>query len=151
MLLVKMKTTTKAYLNSHVKNAVITVPTNFSDSHGKTTTHVATIAGHNALKIINQPTTAAIAYGFHRKVYSSHGKKSGLIFDLGGGTFDVSIVIVERGKFEVKAIGGDKHLGGKDFDNTMLKYRVQNFKRKYKKYMNTSTETFSRLRSECGR
>lgn len=151
MVLVKMKTTAEAYLNSDVKNAVITVPAYFSDSQRKATRDAATIAGLNAMKIINEPTAAAIAYGFSSEVYSSNGKKTVLIFDLGGGTFDVSIVTVDGGEFEVKAVAGDTHLGGEDFDNRMLKYCVQNFKRKYKKEMSTSAKALRRLRSECER
>lgn len=151
MVLVKMKTTAEAYLNSDVKNAVITVPAYFSDSQRKATRDAATIAGLNAMKITNEPTAAAIAYGFSSEVYSSNGKKTVLIFDLGGGTFDVSIVTVEGGKFEVKAVGGDTHLGGEDFDNRMLKFCVQNFNRKYKKEMSTSAKALRRLRSECER
>lgn len=151
MVLVKMKTTAEAYLNSDVKNAVITVPAYFSDSQRKATRDAANIAGLNAMKIINEPTAAAIAYGFHSEVYSSNRKNTVLVFDLGGGTFDVSIVTVEGGKFEVKAVGGDTHLGGEDFDNRMLKYCVENFKRKYRKDITTSAKALRRLRSECER
>lgn len=151
MVLMKMKQTAETYLNSKVKNAVITVPAYFSDSQRKATRDAATVAGLNAMKIINEPTAAALAYGFGKGVNSSHGKKIVLIFDLGGGTFDVSIVIVERGKFEVKAVGGDSHLGGEDFDNRMLIHCVQHFNRKNKTDMNTSVKALRRLRTECER
>jgi L1 cell adhesion molecule like protein len=151
MVLAKMKTTAEEYLNSHVENAVITVPAYFSNSQRKSTRDAATIAGLNAMKIINEPTAAAIAYGFGTEVYSSDGEKVVLIFDLGGGTFDVSIVNVERGKFEVKAVGGDTHLGGEDFDNRMLSYCVQHFNKKNKTEISTSVKALRRLRSECER
>jgi heat shock protein 1/8 len=134
MVLAKMKTTAEAYLNSDVENVVITVPTYFSNSQRKSTRDATTIVGLNAMKIINEPTAAAIAYGFGTEVYSSDGKKIVLIFDLGGGTFDVSIVNVERGKFEVKSVGGDTHLGGEDFDNrcsvTVFDISTEKIKRK---------------------
>ena len=116
MVLMKIKMTAEAYLNSDVKNAVITVPTYFIDYERKASRDAATVAGLNTMKIRNEPTTASLAYGVGKEVYSTHGKKTVLIFYLGGGTFDVSIVIVERGKFEVKVVGGYTHLGGEDFD-----------------------------------
>eukprot|EP00253_Pinus_taeda_P020953 PITA_20953 len=141
----------KRLIGRRFTDSCVQMPAYFSDSQRKATRDAATIAGLNAMKIINEPTAAAIAYGFRSEVYSSNGKKTVLIFDLGGGTFDVSIVTVEGGKFEVKAVAGDTHLGGEDFDNRMLKHCVENFKRKYKKEMSTSAKALRRLRSECKR
>lgn len=148
MVLLKMKMIAEAYLQSDVKNAVVTVPAYFSDSQRKATKDAAVIAGLNVMRIINEPTAAAIAYGF-----STHctEKKTILIFDLGGGTFDVSILTVESGKFEVKVVGGDMHLGGEDFDNRMLNYCVQQFERRNKKELSTNAKALRRLRSECER
>lgn len=148
MVLSKMKMIAEAYLKSDVKNAVVTVPAYFSDSQRKATKDAAVIAGLNVMRIINEPTAAAIAYGFSTQCTE---KKTILIFDLGGGTFDVSILTVESGKFEVKVVGGDMHLGGEDFDNRMLNYCVQQFERRNKKELSTNAKALRRLRSECER
>ena len=127
MVLVKMKETAEAYLGSTVNNAVITVPAYFNDSQRKATKQAGTISGMNVLRIVNEPTAAAIAYGLDKMVSD---ERNILIFDLGGGTFDVSLLTVEEGIFEVKATAGNNHLGGEDFDNLLVSHFVQEFKRK---------------------
>ena len=130
MILLKMKETAEAYLGTPVNNAVVTVPAYFNDSQRQATKDAGTISGMNVLRIINEPTAAAIAYGLDKKVV---GERNVLIFDLGGGTFDVSLLTIEEGIFEVKATAGDTHLGGEDFDNRLVNHFMQEFKRKYKK------------------
>merc|ERR1719509_469415 len=130
MVLVKMRETAEAYLGANIKDAVITVPAYFNDSQRQATKDAGAISGMNVLRIINEPTAAAIAYGLDKKV---GGERNVLIFDLGGGTFDVSILTIEDGIFEVKSTAGDTHLGGEDFDNRLVNHFVQEFKRKYKK------------------
>merc|ERR1719383_188419 len=132
MVLTKMKETAEAYLGYPVKNAVVTVPAYFNDSQRQATKDAGVIAGLNITRIINEPTAAAIAYGLDKK-NSSSGEKNILIFDLGGGTFDVSILSIDEGIFEVKATAGDTHLGGEDFDNRLVNHFIQEFKRKHKK------------------
>jgi len=127
MVLTKMKDTAEAYLGGKVSNAVITVPAYFNDSQRQATKDAGLIAGLNVLRIINEPTAAAIAYGLDKK---TEGEKNVLIFDLGGGTFDVSLLTIEDGIFEVKATAGDTHLGGEDFDNNLVEYFKNEFKRK---------------------
>merc|ERR1711939_155467 len=127
-----MKETAEAYLGSEVVDAVITVPAYFNDSQRQATKDAGQIAGLNVLRIINEPTAAAIAYGLGEKG-KNEGEKTVLIFDLGGGTFDVSLLCIDEGIFEVKATAGDTHLGGEDFDNRMVDHFVQEFKRKTKK------------------
>lgn len=134
MVLLKMKETAEAYLGQTVNNAVVTVPAYFNDSQRQATKDAGTISGLNVLRIINEPTAAAIAYGLDKKI---QGERNVLIFDLGGGTFDVSLLTIEEGIFEVKATAGDTHLGGEDFDNRLVNHFVQEFKRKYKKGMFT--------------
>ncbi|XP_046463245.1 heat shock 70 kDa protein cognate 4 [Daphnia pulex] len=148
MVLLKMKETAEAYLGKTVANAVVTVPAYFNDSQRQATKDAGTIAGLNVLRIINEPTAAAIAYGLDKKV---GGERNVLIFDLGGGTFDVSILTIEDGIFEVKSTAGDTHLGGEDFDNRMVNHFVQEFKRKYKKDMATNKRALRRLRTACER
>merc|ERR1711998_779213 len=126
MVLTKMKEIAEAYVGKEVKNAVITVPAYFNDSQRQATKDAGTIAGLNVLRIINEPTAAAIAYGLDK----SGGERNVLIFDLGGGTFDVSLLAIEDGIFEVKATAGDTHLGGEDFDNRMVNHLTTEFKRK---------------------
>ena len=121
MVLSKMKEIAEAYLGKEVKNAVITVPAYFNDSQRQATKDAGAISGLNVLRIINEPTAAAIAYGLDQK----GEEKNVLIFDLGGGTFDVSLLTIEEGIFEVKATAGDTHLGGEDFDNRMVDYFLQ--------------------------
>ncbi|XP_071518474.1 heat shock cognate 71 kDa protein [Panulirus ornatus] len=148
MVLIKMKETAEAYLGHTVKDSVITVPAYFNDSQRQATKDAGTISGMNVLRIINEPTAAAIAYGLDKKV---GGERNVLIFDLGGGTFDVSILTIEDGIFEVKSTAGDTHLGGEDFDNRMVNFFVQEFKRKYKKDLISNKRAVRRLRTACER
>ncbi|XP_017982500.1 PREDICTED: probable mediator of RNA polymerase II transcription subunit 37e isoform X2 [Theobroma cacao] len=150
MVLMKMKETAEAYLGSTVKNGVVTVPAYFNDSQRQATKDAGVIAGLNVMRIINEPTAAAIAYGLDKKA-SSVGEKNVLIFDLGGGTFDVSLLTIEEGIFEVKATAGDTHLGGEDFDNRMVNHFVQEFKRKNKKDITGNPRALRRLRTSCER
>ncbi|KAH9299380.1 hypothetical protein KI387_031062 [Taxus chinensis] len=148
MLLHKMKAIADQYLKCDIKDAVITVPAYFNDSQKRATRDAGKIAGINVMRIINEPTAAAMTYGFSD---AFTGKRTVLVFDLGGGTFDVAVLSVEKGKIAVKAVGGDMHLGGEDFDNRMLNFCVQHFNRKYKVDMCTSAKALRRLRSECER
>lgn len=148
MVLVKMKETAEAYLGHKVSKAVITVPAYFNDSQRQATKDAGVIAGLNVLRIINEPTAAAIAYGLDK---SNSGERNVLIFDLGGGTFDVSILTIEDGIFEVKATAGDTHLGGEDFDNRMVNHFVEEFKRKNKKDISGNKRALRRLRTACER
>ena len=122
MVLSKMKQTAEAYLGEKVTNAIITVPAYFNDSQRQSTKDAGMIAGLNVLRIINEPTAAAIAYGLDK--LSESGRRHVLIFDLGGGTFDVSLLAIEKGFFEVIATNGDTHLGGEDFDNRLVEYCI---------------------------
>ncbi|CAG8801180.1 22058_t:CDS:2 [Gigaspora margarita] len=146
MVLLKMKETAETFLGTKVKNAVITVPAHFNESKRQATKDAGIIAGLNVLRIINEPTAAAIAYGLDKKVTS---ERNVLIFDLGGGTFDVSLLAIEEGIFEVKATAGDTHLGGEDFDNRLVNHFVQEFKRKFKKDLSTNARALRRLRAAC--
>jgi heat shock 70kDa protein 1/2/6/8 len=148
MVLTKMKETAEAYLGKTVTNAVITVPAYFNDSQRQATKDSGTIAGLNVLRIINEPTAAAIAYGLDKK---AAGERNVLIFDLGGGTFDVSILSIDDGIFEVKSTAGDTHLGGEDFDNRLVNHFAQEFKRKHKKDLTTNKRALRRLRTACER
>jgi len=148
MVLTKMKETAEAYLGKKVSDAVITVPAYFNDSQRQATKDAGTIAGLNVLRIINEPTAAAIAYGLDKKVGV---ERNVLIFDLGGGTFDVSILTIEDGIFEVKATSGDTHLGGEDFDNRMVDHFIKEFKRKHKKDISDNKRAVRRLRTACER
>lgn len=130
MILTKMRETAESYLGGTVNNAVVTVPAYFNDSQRQATKDAGLIAGLNVLRIINEPTAAAIAYGLDKK---TEGERNVLIFDLGGGTFDVSLLTIEEGIFEVKSTAGDTHLGGEDFDNRLVNHFVNEFKRKHKK------------------
>ncbi|XP_073494112.1 heat shock 70 kDa protein [Phyllobates terribilis] len=148
MVLQKMKETAEAYLGHQVTNAVITVPAYFNDSQRQATKDAGVIAGLNVLRIVNEPTAAAIAYGLDK---GSRGERNVLIFDLGGGTFDVSILTIDEGIFEVKATAGDTHLGGEDFDNRMVNHFVEEFKRKHKKDITQNKRALRRLRTACER
>ncbi|VAI07200.1 unnamed protein product [Triticum turgidum subsp. durum] len=150
MVLNKMKETAEAYLGTTIKNAVVTVPAYFNDSQRQATKDAGVISGLNVMRIINEPTAAAIAYGLDKKS-TSVGEKNVLIFDLGGGTFDVSLLTIEEGIFEVKATAGDTHLGGEDFDNRMVNHFVQEFKRKNKKDISGNPRALRRLRTACER
>eukprot|EP00979_Chaetoceros_neogracilis_P014418 scaffold4604_cov241-Chaetoceros_neogracile.AAC.5 len=147
MVLTKMKEIAEAYLGKEVKNAVVTVPAYFNDSQRQATKDAGSISGLNVLRIINEPTAAAIAYGLDQK----GDEKNVLIFDLGGGTFDVSLLTIEEGIFEVKATAGDTHLGGEDFDNRMVDYFLADFKRKHRKDMSSNNRSLRRLRTACER
>jgi len=147
MVLTKMKDIAEAYLGKEVKNAVVTVPAYFNDSQRQATKDAGSISGLNVLRIINEPTAAAIAYGLDKK----GEEKNVLIFDLGGGTFDVSLLTIEEGIFEVKATAGDTHLGGEDFDNRMVDYFLADFKRRHKKDMSGNQRSLRRLRTACER
>ena len=147
MVLIKMREIAEAYLGKEVKNAVITVPAYFNDSQRQATKDAGAIAGLNVLRIINEPTAAAIAYGLEKK----GEEKNVLIFDLGGGTFDVSLLTIEEGIFEVKATAGDTHLGGEDFDNRMVDYFLQDFKKRFRKDMAGNQRSLRRLRTACER
>ena len=151
MVLVKMKETAEAYLGKEIKNAVVTVPAYFNDSQRQATKDAAVIAGLNCLRIINEPTAAAIAYGLDKRNENNGAEKNVLIFDLGGGTFDVSLLTIEEGIFEVKATAGDTHLGGEDFDNRLLHHFVKEFKRKHKKDITGNPKALRRLRTACER
>jgi len=149
MVLVKMKETAESYLGQEVKDAVVTVPAYFNDSQRQATKDAGVIAGLNIMRIINEPTAAAIAYGLDKK--KDEKESNVLIFDLGGGTFDVSILSIEGGIFEVKSTAGDTHLGGEDFDNRMVDHFVNEFKRKHKKDLSGNKRALRRLRTACER
>jgi len=148
MVLIKMKEIAEAYLGKQVKDAVVTVPAYFNDSQRQATKDAGAIAGLNVMRIINEPTAAAIAYGLDKK---KSGECNILIFDLGGGTFDVSLLTLDDGIFEVKATAGDTHLGGEDFDNRMVNHFVEEFKRKYKHDISKNLRAVRRLRTACER
>jgi L1 cell adhesion molecule like protein len=148
MVLTKMKETAESFLGTEVKNAVVTVPAYFNDGQRQATKDAATIAGLNCMRIINEPTAAAIAYGLDK---GGDQERNVLIFDLGGGTFDVSLLTIEEGIFEVKSTAGDTHLGGEDFDNRMVDFFVQEFKRKHKKDITGNARALRRLRTACER
>ena len=144
MVLQKMKEIAETYLGVKVKNAVVTVPAYFNDAQRQSTKDAGTIAGLNVVRIINEPTAAAIAYGLNKK-----GEKSVLVFDLGGGTFDVSLLTIDDGFFEVVATNGDTHLGGEDFDNNMMQYFVDNLKKKKSVDISKDLKALARLRKAC--
>ena len=146
MVLTKMKETAEAYIGESVTDAVVTVPAYFNDSQRQATKDAGMIAGLNVLRIINEPTAAAIAYGLDQKK-----EKTVLIFDLGGGTFDVSLLSIDDGIFEVKATAGDTHLGGEDFDNILMKYFIDEFKRKHKLDISDNKRSLRRLKTACER
>merc|ERR1711982_280215 len=149
MVLTKMKETAEAFLGHSITDAVVTVPAYFNDSQRQATKDAGVISGLNILRIINEPTAAAIAYGLDKKKGSAECNV--LIFDLGGGTFDVSILTIEEGIFEVKSTAGDTHLGGEDFDNRMVDHFVNEFKRKHKKDIKGNKRALRRLRTACER
>ena len=147
MVLIKMKEIAEAFIGEPVTDAVITVPAYFNDSQRNSTKDAGAIAGLNVLRIINEPTAAAIAYGLDKK----EKEQNVLIFDLGGGTFDVSLLTIEDGIFEVKATAGDTHLGGEDFDNILVKHFATEFKRKFKCDLMESKKAVRRLKTACER
>lgn len=147
MVLSFMKETAESYLGQSVTDAVITVPAYFGDSQRQATKDAGAIAGLNVLRIINEPTAAALAYGLNGNMTKK--EKKVLIFDAGGGTFDVTVMAIEEGVFEVIATHGDHHLGGEDIDNALTQFFVQEFKRKYKKDLSTSPRAVKRLKNAC--
>eukprot|EP01025_Chloroclados_australasicus_P005511 TRINITY_DN1168_c0_g1_i1.p1 TRINITY_DN1168_c0_g1~~TRINITY_DN1168_c0_g1_i1.p1 ORF type:complete len:659 (+),score=128.91 TRINITY_DN1168_c0_g1_i1:384-2360(+) len=147
MILNKMKETAEAYLGYPVKHAVVTVPAYFNDAQRQATKDAGTISGMNVVRIINEPTAAALAYGLDKK-----GKEMNiLVFDLGGGTFDVSILSIDSGVFEVISTNGDTHLGGEDFDQRVMEYFIKLIKRKYDKDISKDKRALQKLRRECER
>ncbi|VVC26131.1 Heat shock protein 70kD, C-terminal domain,Heat shock protein 70kD, peptide-binding domain,Heat shock [Cinara cedri] len=149
MVLSKMKETAEAYLGRDVTDAVITVPAYFNDSQRQATKDAGIIAGLNVMRIINEPTAAALAYGLDKNL---KGERNVLIFDLGGGTFDVSVLQIDEGSiFEVKSTAGDTHLGGEDFDNRLVSHLAEEFKRKFKKDVKSNPKALRRLRTAAER
>jgi len=146
MVLIKMKENAEAYLSKTVQNAVVTVPAYFNDSQRQATKDAGAIAGLNILRIINEPTAAAIAYGLDKK---SSQEKNVLIFDFGGGTFDVSVLTIDEGLFEVKATSGHTHLGGEDIDNRLVDFCIAKFKKKTGIDITGKTLYVRRLRTQC--
>lgn len=147
MVLTKMKETAEAYLGQSVRDAVVTVPAYFNDAQRQATKDAGHIAGLNVMRIVNEPTAAALAYGLEKNLT---GEKNVLIFDLGGGTFDVSILTIDEGSmFEVRSTAGDTHLGGEDFDNRMVKHFVAEFRRKHHKDISNNPRALRRLRTAC--
>ena len=148
MVITKMKEIAEEYLGTKVTDIVITVPAYFNDQQRQATKDAGAIAGLNVLRIINEPTAAAIAYGLDNK---SSKEKNVLVFDFGGGTFDVSILQIEDGMFEVKATGGNTHLGGEDIDNRLVKHFLDEFKRKHRKDVGDNARAIKRLKNACER
>ncbi|XP_062564897.1 heat shock protein 70 B2-like [Armigeres subalbatus] len=149
MVLTKMKEIAEAYLGRSVRDAVITVPAYFNDSQRQATKDAGAIAGLNVMRIINEPTAAALAYGLDKNL---KGERNVLIFDLGGGTFDVSILTIDEGSlFEVRATAGDTHLGGEDFDSLVVNHFVEEFQRKHRKDIKVNPRALRRLRTAVER
>ena len=148
MVLQKMKGIAESYLGFPVKDAVVTVPAYFNDAQRQATKDAGVIAGLNVIRIINEPTAAAIAYGLDKK---TNGEQNVLIFDLGGGTFDVSLLTIDDGVFEVRATAGDTHLGGEDFDNLVVDWCKDEFKKKTKIDISSNSRALRRLRTSCER
>ena len=148
MILGKMKETAETYLGKTIKNAVVSVPAYFNDQQRQATMDAGTIAGLNVQRIINEPTAAAIAYGLD-KYYQS--EKNVLIFDLGGGTFDVSLLSIEEGIFEVRATNGNTHFGGIDFDNVLVDFCIAEFKKNTGIDISNNACAIGRLRTQCER
>ncbi|OAY44054.1 luminal-binding protein 5 [Manihot esculenta] len=147
MVLGKMKETAEAYLGKKIKDAVVTVPAYFNDAQRQATKDAGAIAGLNVVRIINEPTAAAIAYGLDKK-----GREMNiLVYDLGGGTFDVSILTIDNGVFEVLSTSGDTHLGGEDFDRRVMEYFIKVIKKKYNKDISKDKRALGKLRRECER
>lgn len=144
MVLGKMKEVAEDYLGETVKNAVVTVPAYFNDAQRQATKDAGAIAGLNVMRIINEPTAAAIAYGLDKK----EGEKNILVFDLGGGTFDVSILTIDDGVFEVLATNGDTHLGGEDFDQRVMEHFIKLYKKKKGKDIRKDNRAVQKLRRE---
>merc|ERR1711865_635977 len=147
MILGKMREIAEAFLGRSIANAVVTVPAYFNDAQRQATKDAGTISSLNVLRIINEPTAAAIAYGLDKK----GGEKNILVFDLGGGTFDVTVLTIDNGVFEVVATNGDTHLGGEDFDQRVMEYMMKIFKRKHKQDMSKDKRSIQKLRREVER
>ncbi|KAL1195378.1 Heat shock 70 kDa protein BIP3 [Cardamine amara subsp. amara] len=147
MILTKMKETAEAFLGKKIKDAVITVPAYFNDAQRQATKDAGAIAGLNVVRIINEPTAAAIAYGLDKQ----GGESNILVYDLGGGTFDVSILTIDNGVFEVLSTSGDTHLGGEDFDHRVMDYFIKLVKKKYNKDISKDHKALGKLRRECER
>lgn len=147
MILLKMKETAESYLGKKIKDAVVTVPAYFNDAQRQATKDAGVIAGLNVARIINEPTAAAIAYGLDKK----GGEKNILVYDLGGGTFDVSILTIDNGVFEVLSTSGDTHLGGEDFDQRIMDYFIKLVKKKHNKDISKDKRALGKLRRECER
>merc|ERR1712176_414536 len=146
MVLAKMKQTAESYVGQDVTGAVITVPAYFNDSQRQATKDAGRIANLDVKRIINEPTAAAIAYGLDKQKTE---EQNVLIFDLGGGTFDVSLLTIDDGVFEVMATAGDTHLGGEDFDNKLVDYCANDFKRKNRVELTNNPRAMRRLRTQC--
>ncbi len=144
MILIKMKEIAENYLGREVNHAVITVPAYFNDAQRQATKDAGQISGLNVLRIINEPTAAAIAYGLDKK----QGEKNIIVFDLGGGTFDVSLLMIDNGVFEVVATAGDTHLGGEDLDQKLAEHFVKIFKKKHDKDIKHNPRAMQKLKSE---
>jgi len=147
MILGKMKDIAEGFLGKKIKNAVVTVPAYFNDAQRQATKDAGTIAGLNVARVINEPTAAAIAYGLDKK----GGEKNILVFDLGGGTFDVSILTIDNGVFEVISTNGDTHLGGEDFDQRVMQYFIKLIKKKHGKDLTVDKRAMQKLRRACER
>lgn len=144
MVLIKMKEIAETYLGKKVKNAVVTVPAYFNDAQRQATKDAGTISGLNVVRILNEPTAAAIAYGLDKKA----GEKNILVFDLGGGTFDVSILTIDNGVFEVVSTNGDTHLGGEDFDQRVMDHFIKLIKKKHSKDISKDKRAIQKLKRE---
>merc|ERR1712193_557087 len=144
MVLTKMKETAEAFLGKKVTHAVVTVPAYFNDAQRQATKDAGVIAGMTVMRIINEPTAAAIAYGLDKK----EGEKNILVFDLGGGTFDVSLLTIDGGVFEVVSTNGDTHLGGEDFDQRVMDYFMKLYKKKTGKDIRKNDRSVQKLRRE---
>ncbi|CAG8773731.1 4095_t:CDS:1, partial [Rhizophagus irregularis] len=148
MVLTKMKEIAEAFLDTQVKNAVVTMPAYLNDSQRQAIKDAGSIAGLNILRIIAGPTAAAITYGLDKKII---GERNVLIFDLGGGACNVSLLTIEERVFQVKSIAGNAHLGGEDFDSRLVDHFVNEFNRKFKKYISSNARAIRRLRTACER
>merc|ERR1711992_442582 len=144
MVLQKMKEVAEAFLGTKVTHAVVTVPAYFNDAQRQATKDAGTISGMTVMRIINEPTAAAIAYGLDKK----EGEKYVLVFDLGGGTFDVSLLTIDNGVFEVVSTNGDTHLGGEDFDQRVMDHFVKLYKKKKGADLRKSNRAIQKLRRE---
>merc|ERR1719187_219239 len=144
MVLSKMKEIAEAYIGKKVTHAVVTVPAYFNDAQRQATKDAGVIAGLTLMRIINEPTAAAIAYGLDKK----EGEKNVLVFDLGGGTFDVSLLTIDNGVFEVVSTNGDTHLGGEDFDQRVMEHFIKLYKKKKGKDIRKDNRALQKLRRE---